>query len=75
MARIRMLTSVAGVDFEWHAGQEIDLPGTEAAKWADGVRAELVRTASVETPERATATETSARKPPRRRKPPAPPGP
>lgn len=61
MARIRMLTSVAGADFAWDVGQEIDLPGAEAAVWADGVRAELVRTAPVETPEH-PAAETTARK-------------
>ncbi|MBC3989336.1 hypothetical protein H8N00_10675 [Streptomyces sp. AC563] len=66
MARIRMLTSVAGQGFSWRAGEEIDLPGAEAAKWADGVRAELVRAAPLETPER-PAAETSARRPARRK--------
>ncbi|MFF8953884.1 hypothetical protein ACF09I_34560 [Streptomyces sp. NPDC014940] len=66
MARIRVLRSVAGADFEWHAGQEVDLPGPEAEKWADGVRAELVRTAPVETPEAAPAAETAARRPRRK---------
>lgn len=61
MARIRMLTSVAGAGFSWRAGEEIDLPGAEATKWADGVRAELVRTPSVETPE-TPAAETTARR-------------
>jgi hypothetical protein len=70
MARIRMLTSVAGEDFVWETGQEIDLPGTEAAKWADGVRAELVRTAAVETPEQPLVTETAARRPRRKTPPP-----
>ncbi|MEV6803142.1 hypothetical protein [Streptomyces sp. NPDC051132] len=67
MARIRVLRSVAGADFEWHAGQEVDLPGDEAAKWADGVRAELVRTLPVETPEGPARAERAARKPVRRR--------
>lgn len=67
MARIRMLTSVAGVDFVWEAGQVIDLPGAEASKWADGVRAEMVRTAPVETPETTPAAETAARRPARRK--------
>lgn len=67
MARIRMLTSVAGEGFSWRAGEEIDLPGAEAAKWADGVRAELVRDASVETPEQPPAAETAARRPARRK--------
>ncbi|MEV8245032.1 hypothetical protein AB0R01_14820 [Streptomyces rochei] len=53
-----MLTSVAGRGFAWVAGQEIDLPGAEAAKWADGVRAELVRTEPAETPEDPAVVET-----------------
>lgn len=70
MARIRMLTSVAGAGFSWRAGEEIDLPGPEAAKWADGVRAVLVRAPAVETPEQ-QRSETTARR--ARRKPPAAP--
>lgn len=62
MARIRMLTSVAGEGFSWRAGEEIDLPGPEAAVWADGVRAVMVRTAPVETPEQPAAAETAARR-------------
>jgi hypothetical protein len=61
MARIRMLTSVAGADFVWETGQVIDLPGSEAAVWADGVRAELVRDHPVETPETGPALEATAR--------------
>jgi hypothetical protein len=67
MARIRMLTSVAGEGFSWRAGEEIDLPGAEAAKWADGVRAELVRDVPVETPEQPLAAERAARRPARRK--------
>jgi hypothetical protein len=67
MARIRMLTSVAGAGFSWEAGPEIDLPGAEAAKWADGVRAELVRDAPVETPEQQPAAERASRSPARRK--------
>ncbi|WP_030764749.1 hypothetical protein [Streptomyces sp. NRRL F-2664] len=64
MARIRMLTSVSGRGFVWDAGQEIDLPGAEAAVWADGVRAELVRDTPIETPEATTARpERTARRP------------
>jgi hypothetical protein len=55
MPRIRMLTSVSGRGFVWDAGQEIDLPGAEAAVWADGVRAELVRDEPLETPEASAA--------------------
>ena len=43
MARIRLLVPVAGIDFSWVPGDEIDLPDEEAAKWADGSRAEFVR--------------------------------
>jgi hypothetical protein len=71
MARIRMLTSVAGTGFTWEAGQEIDLPGSEAAQWADGVRAELVRDAPIETPEGSPAAERTGRKQPARRRQPA----
>ncbi|WP_420034700.1 hypothetical protein ACN2WE_21470 [Streptomyces sp. cg28] len=67
MARIRVLRSIAGADFVWEPGQVVDLPGDQAAAWADGVRAELVRGQTPETPETAAA-ETTARKPARRRK-------
>lgn len=63
MARIRMLTSVAGRGFAWVAGEEIDLPGAEAAKWADGVRAEMVRTEPAETPEQPPVVETTSQPP------------
>ncbi|MCG0061735.1 hypothetical protein L0F81_00275 [Streptomyces tricolor] len=68
MARIRMLTSVAGAGFSWDAGQEIDLPGAEAAKWADGVRAEFVRDEPPETPEDQGGLEATDRRAPARRK-------
>jgi hypothetical protein len=71
MARIRMLTSVAGEGYSWRAGEEIDHPRAEAAKWADGVRAELVRETPLETPEAGPVAETSARRPAARRKTPA----
>lgn len=73
MARIRVLQAVAGPEFSWTAGEEVDLPGEEAAKWADGVRAELVREASPETPEGRTAEPetTEGRKRPTRRRAPA----
>ncbi|KUH38388.1 MULTISPECIES: hypothetical protein [Streptomyces] len=61
MARIRMLVSVAGAGFSWQPGQVVDLPGAEAAKWADGVRAVLIRDEPMETPERAAGAETAAR--------------
>lgn len=72
MARIRLLTSVAGDGFVWRAGEEIDLPGPEAAQWADGVRAELVRDEPPETPEDAAVPERTARRRPRSRPAPAP---
>ncbi|MGQ5580908.1 hypothetical protein [Streptomyces sp. ECR3.8] len=62
-----MLTSVAGPGYSWRAGEEIDLPGAEAAKWADGVRAELVRSEPLETPEQQPAAETAKRRPARRK--------
>jgi hypothetical protein len=40
--RIRLVQSVAGLDFSWPAGHEVDLPEEEAAKWADGQRAVYV---------------------------------
>lgn len=67
MARLRILQAVAGLDFSWSPGDEVDLPGPDAARWADGVRAELVRG---EQPEHAVApnTETTRRaRPPRGR--------
>ncbi|MER7738888.1 hypothetical protein ABTX34_11275 [Streptomyces sp. NPDC096538] len=67
MPRIRMLTSVAGEGFSYRVGEEIDLPGAEAAAWADGVRAELVRSEPLETPEQPATAETAARRPARRR--------
>lgn len=69
MPRIRMLQSVAGHDFSWPAGQEVDLPGEEASKWADGVRAELVRGESPATPEDAAKPERAARRRAAARKP------
>lgn len=42
MARIRLLVGVGGVDFAWAPGEEVEMPETEAVKWADGERAELV---------------------------------
>ncbi|MEU0716836.1 hypothetical protein ABZ498_06595 [Streptomyces lavendulocolor] len=67
MAQIRMLVSVAGADFVWEPGQVVDLPGAEAAKWADGQRAVMVRGEPVETPEASRAApETTTRARPRR---------
>jgi hypothetical protein len=42
MARIRILQAVGGLDFSWTPGEVVDLDDEEAAKWADGERAELV---------------------------------
>lgn len=64
MPRIRMLTSVSGDGFVWEAGQEIDLPGSEATAWADGVRAEFVRDAPVETPETGAPEQSTRRRRP-----------
>lgn len=62
MARVRFLQAVAGQTFSWVAGQEVDLPGEEASKWADGVRAELVRGESPETPESARPEKSTAKR-------------
>ena len=61
MARIRILQSISGSDFAWSAGDIVDLPGDEAAKWVDGYRAELVRGEKVETPETTAAPEKATR--------------
>lgn len=61
MPRIRVIQAVAGPDFSWNPGDEIDLPGEEASKWADGIRAELVRGQSVEVPESGPTEKASAR--------------
>ncbi|WP_156131755.1 hypothetical protein [Amycolatopsis methanolica] len=41
--RIRVLQGVSGTEFSWAPGSEIELPEEEAVKWADGVRAELIK--------------------------------
>ncbi|MEU4348304.1 hypothetical protein [Streptomyces sp. NPDC023838] len=66
MARIRMLTGVSGDGFVWEPGQVVDLPGPEAAVWADGRRAVMVREEPPETPE-AAAPEKARRAPARPR--------
>lgn len=61
MVAVRVLAPVAGSDFSWQPGDVVDMPGDQAEKWADGVRAELVRGREPETPERAVpAPETTA---------------
>ncbi|MEV0441809.1 hypothetical protein AB0I84_05860 [Streptomyces spectabilis] len=42
MARICVLEAIAGADFSWAAGDIVDLPAQEAARWADGHRAVLL---------------------------------
>jgi hypothetical protein len=88
MPRVRFLQAVAGDDISFVAGDVVDMPGEKAEAWADGVRAELVRSEASETPERAapkpetTTTPTSAKNaaaaaekpPPRRRSRSAPAG-
>lgn len=65
MARVRFLQAVAGQTFSWVAGQEVDMPGEEASKWADGIRAELVRGETPETPESARPEKAAAKRSPR----------
>lgn len=45
MTQIRIKTPIAGSDFSWRPGEVVDLPAAEAAKWADGQRAEYVNDA------------------------------
>ncbi|MFE7347520.1 hypothetical protein [Streptomyces fimicarius] len=42
MPRIRILQSIAGTDFSWAPGDEIEVSSAAASAWADGERAELV---------------------------------
>jgi hypothetical protein len=37
-----MLTGVSGLDFSWRPGEVVTMSEEDAAKWADGVRGELV---------------------------------
>ncbi|GLY81842.1 hypothetical protein [Actinoallomurus iriomotensis] len=68
MPRVRFLQAVAGDDFAHVAGDVVEMSGEQAEAWADGVRAELVRSEAPETPERAapapetTSTATTAEK-------------
>lgn len=56
MPRIRILQSVAGLDFSWMPGELVDVDAPTAAMWADGVRAELA-----EDPEHKGTEKTAAR--------------
>jgi len=58
MGTIRVLTGVSGVDFSWYPGELVDLDDEEAAKWADGVRAELVEQTPAPDPKISAAAET-----------------
>ncbi|WP_338699194.1 hypothetical protein V2W30_22655 [Streptomyces sp. Q6] len=40
MARIRILQSIAGLDFSWVVGDVVEVDDEAAAGWADGERAE-----------------------------------
>ncbi|WP_069885273.1 hypothetical protein [Streptomyces luteocolor] len=41
MPRIRILQSVAGLDFSWAPGDVVEVDAAVAEAWADGERAEL----------------------------------
>lgn len=79
MPTVRILQSVAGLDFSWVPGDEIEMTDEKAATWNDGVRGELVETARppappetpevVEAPERAVAEAPETPEAPRRRGP------
>lgn len=51
MARIRILQGVAGDAFSWTPGDEVELGDEDAAKWADGYRAEYVAPPPAKEPE------------------------
>lgn len=58
MPTVRILQSVAGLDFSWVPGDEIDMTEEQAAAWADNYRGELVEAEKAvkpraEAPERA----------------------
>ncbi|MFZ3558161.1 hypothetical protein [Streptomyces sp. BH055] len=42
MARIRILQSIAGLDFSWAPGDVVEIDDAAAEAWGDGERAELV---------------------------------
>lgn len=56
MPRIRILQSVAGLDFSWTPGELVDVDAATAKVWADGVRAELA-----EAPDQAGAEKAAPR--------------
>lgn len=60
MPLVRMVTSVAGVDFDFHAGDEVDLPAERAQQAVAAGWGELVRSRAPETPERASEARTGA---------------
>ena len=60
MPRVRILQAVAGEDFSWMPGDEIDMSARDAKVWADGFRGELVRGEIPQTPERASAAPETA---------------
>jgi hypothetical protein len=62
MPRIHILQAIAGPDFSWNADSVVDVSGEEASKWCDGIRAELVRGETVETPESKAARPARAAK-------------
>ena len=41
MPQIRVLQAVAGLEFSWSPGQEVEVSDEQATVWADGYRAEL----------------------------------
>lgn len=72
MAKIRVLQSVASDEWSWQPGEVVELPAGEAAKWADGVRAESVPAGSTprstSTPERGADPVETPERPRRSRK-------
>ncbi|MFI6296713.1 hypothetical protein ACIBEJ_34345 [Nonomuraea sp. NPDC050790] len=63
MPRVRMLTSVSGVEVNYARGDEVDLDGPAAAAWCEAGMAVMVRDEQAETPERAQGRPETAAKP------------
>ncbi len=55
MPKVRMLTTVAGPDFDWQHGQIVEMDEKQASEWADGERA--VRLERNEQPENTARTQ------------------
>ena len=68
MPLVRMLTSVAGRNFDCALGDVVEMSPQLARIWADGVRGELVSDEGASSPERGHAPMETRRRPGRPRK-------